>query len=969
MKPTRNGWRRHRRGQTIILAVAVMFILLILGGVFVTVIGQNLTRVNLTRGMSRAEALALAGIQFVKEQMLHSREGADWRPIPAEPLWRRPRPQSPAEAQARALDPDAPWLGSDPFRPFVRYHTRDGRFLVRVTFEPRFRPLYPDSTFPDYFDPNSMYIRIESVGRPGVVDPTDPTTMRDPAAAGNDPGNIVGEWRKLEAWVPIGLMDQLWWITNRSRRREPARLGLPRALYDEDGRRHFAGGEYQSLYVGGIRANTDLEWIGRNVLCLMPARGDAVRVAGEIRNWVGSPEETAIVNSVVLEDGNALPLVRDVQDDANLVTVATVTHPPSSSPAFNPLVMADGQPLYADDEHLAQSDASPVRSIRDLVPPDLDTPESTTQVSRYLALTRDSGPMAQVTVDGDTRYVNLGLYGYGKGLYFDNYQDIQYPRDRKVVWDEWFQRGPSDVRRTGWNGYVYVPSVRDQGAVHPILELEFRSDGIWATRYDRDVRGHNFGRAAGGTRLFYQLLPGGALQPAGQSMRFAYPENGVIYCEGSVRVRGIVGSPTQPRQVVVISGGTIYIEGNLLPGHPVSFVGLLARDNVCVNPTAFFRFRMGDEVELAAERPSPGQDPTGYHYVIRPGDLIDLLTQNADRVTNVTTDPIRGYLLHVRHSAATQDLASRTEVALFLKNLGNRYDFGRHTPPYPSNGSGTSDLSYRFFFFPPGVPPVSWSHSNYQSVSAGTTRFEQKSFFLPIDSAPGEVVGLRWYVEPQPEAQPYWLGRAALIPFGKPLRIEIHATIYAQEGSWAVIPMPWFNENRDDSRLAFATQGTRAEGTFPNNSADYPFYKEPLNIDLVVQGSITENVPAEVTDRYTWTLRQADTVAGIRPASDRLTGYAPTLRYYYNYNYRRYVRYRLADPTQANTTEFPWPAEGVAYAGPVNPTNPGPIQHSPQAPTLAQLRQGALLRNTYLLTLPLLPGLPAGTVIYEGNPL
>ena len=60
------------------------------------------------------------------------------------------------------------------------------------------------------------------------------------------------------------------------------------------------------------------------------------------------------------------------------------------------------------------------------------------------------------------------------------FADIQYFDDRKTVTGEWLQNGESDVRRTGWVGPYYVPSVRENCTVHPIAELEFTHAALFA---------------------------------------------------------------------------------------------------------------------------------------------------------------------------------------------------------------------------------------------------------------------------------------------------------------------------------------------------------------------------------------------------------------------------------------------------------------------------------------------------------
>src|SRR5690242_17428776 len=71
--------RRARRGQTLVIALAVMFILLLIGGVFVTQVARNLAAAARSRDTGGAAAFADAGIKYCDDQLLASPDGADWR--------------------------------------------------------------------------------------------------------------------------------------------------------------------------------------------------------------------------------------------------------------------------------------------------------------------------------------------------------------------------------------------------------------------------------------------------------------------------------------------------------------------------------------------------------------------------------------------------------------------------------------------------------------------------------------------------------------------------------------------------------------------------------------------------------------------------------------------------------------------------------------------------------------------------
>jgi hypothetical protein len=1104
---------RARRGQTLILALSVLFLLIVVASIFVGMVLRNLIRSNRGRQVSRSEALAWAGIRFAAQEFGSSLNGADWRPIPSEDLWRNPDldpadPQFGRKTLARQLDPDNPWL--DPAttqnRPYVRYRSGDGRFLVRVEFVPRFRQERPQYAFDHDFDPNSALIHVEAIGRPGIVDPDDPTTLQ---IRGQNwrPGQIRGEFRKVEAWVPVGLTEQLLWITNRTGERGPATLGVsplkvmnPNAppgapeealvRYDDDPSDGF-NLPYPNLtrftgasYYGGIKSAVDLQIQGDVSLHLFPARAEEITVNGRI-TYVRSGDTPARVRVIMHEDGGDPDFIDHQVDPVSGTYLspwrqAVFPEGESGQVSFDPVIdPATGRAFYKDNYHLENPNAPVQESIRNRVPPVLDQENSATGIPRYVQLTRESGQVAQVQGQSEVRNVNTGWYGHPlaaicdpinpaniranyrlingvpvpdsdlsppDGLYLDNFADIQYPLDRKAVLGEWMQNGQSDVRRTGWVGPVYIPTVRDHGTSHPVAELAFvravvadptapcdRSkdqevDVIRITRSDIDARKMNFGGSAGRTRIFYAPMrdpnnPNNrnalVYAPVGPTALFAYPRSGVIYCEGSVRVRGRIPAG---KQVTLVSGGTVYIEGNLLRGQRpdpnnagqflpdrTSFIGLLAQDYVTVNPTAFTLIRPGEDTTVEADLRIPGEDPTTWHYVIPPNGDVDVMVQNADRA------PTCDYVLHVAHTAQAEDVRSQSEVRLYWINQGfdatnpaTGVDF-KGFPPYPDssvNGAltfrsrlasagkcDTSDFgndpdahSYHFFFFPPNLVNdlLRWNFSNFLSQVGGSINYERKSLLIPnqgsqaerqlhavLDDRAGAEHHLKFWVPPTAAGQPYWLGRVALIPYGAPLKIQVNAVMYAQNGSWFVIPPRWFNEAGEDTRAKFRARGQfRAAGTKPESEGIYPFYHEPLNVDIEIHGAITENMPADPADRNAWTARLWTKVPEVNAGAERQTydletpGFSPRIRYFYEHDLRRLVRYRVVSAGKMPpASPAPIPPEGIAYTAPLL-GNPPPLGSLPLDVIVARARSEY---NGYVVTMPVLPLLPSGPVIYEGS--
>ena len=111
--------------------------------------------------------------------------------------------------------------------------------------------------------------------------------------------------------------------------------------------------------------------------------------------------------------------------------------------------------------------------------------------------------------------------------------------------------------------------------------------------------------------------------------------------------------------------------------------------------------------------------------------------------------------------------------------------------------------------------------------------------------------------------QSYCLMGMSIVPYD----VRVEASVFAEEGSFFVLPGRWWNENPQDNRLffeervkAFKEEGKedplkaaqeeryRIFGTSP----EAPFYHEPLNIRITLLGSITENMPALMSQQAEW---------------------------------------------------------------------------------------------------------------------
>jgi len=133
--------------------------------------------------------------------------------------------------------------------------------------------------------------------------------------------------------------------------------------------------------------------------------------------------------------------------------------------------------------------------------------------------------------------------------------------------------------------------------------------------------------------------------------------------------------------------------------------------------------------------------------------------------------------------------------------------------------------------FDPGLGPPVLSGNDVIQFASRVTPIEQRSDGTPVG----------WEV--RPDELGYLLGPVAIAPprGAKPLPVQIDALVYAQNGSWFIIPGPWFNEDPDELR----------PGEVPTSL--YPGYHEPLNIRLSFYGAITENMPADLGAVAEWT--------------------------------------------------------------------------------------------------------------------
>ncbi|MCJ7751903.1 MAG: hypothetical protein MUQ65_12540, partial [Armatimonadetes bacterium] len=358
----------------------------------------------------------------------------------------------------------------------------------------------------------------------------------------------------------------------------------------------------------------------------------------------------------------------------------------------------------------------------------------------------------------------------------------------------------------------------------------------------------------------------------------------------------------------VVSGGTIYIEGDLMspstaqlaglqPADPAipltvtydqiygSRIALLARDYVCVNTTALNprptelegRFQRPDWSNPTAQKDywyndwygdhsyPPGADVRYWQFTGLPAPggssgpqdteppSIALVYESVRFGNELLRDTAGDVRLILGHSgwyapyATGESLfnndAARVSVSVDLDEAvwWGPYEFVLPPPENSQSSQWYHDIA----------DPVQDNHLEFlpsavQTMSLAGSSPSRITFTPKVTPAWNDAIG-DWDVRPQDLA--YLLGPVAIAPPNRelgtnnvpaPLPVDIDALIYAQNGSWFVIPGRWFNEDPDELGQELT-------------SRLHPGYHEPLNIRLSVYGAITENMPADLGSVADWT--------------------------------------------------------------------------------------------------------------------
>ncbi|GAF85570.1 unnamed protein product, partial [marine sediment metagenome] len=457
------------------------------------------------------------------------------------------------------------------------------------------------------------------------------------------------------------------------------------------------------------------------------------------------------------------------------------------------------------------------RRIKRLSPPQIDKEDAITGQARYSLLTRDSGTWEQYDLNKDGHaagdWYNTGRYGHGRGIYIGNRYDRQLETPTYSLPAEWTTPGGSE----NWVGPQYIPPGVEI-VIYPYpLDLpaymqewnDPQIPDIKLVRYD----GGNWYRPDGET-------------PEGNTIFLDYPENGVIYAEGNIRVRGTLASPNgqwgfkRAGPLTIVSYRTIYIEGNILKergtnpfGRQAPYndtgVALLAREYICINTTRFCRIDPGTSTSSST-----------YVNVIPPFEVVPG-TLNPFQVGFDFGQDFSGYpgdpsvYLLMEHSAAIYSQGFQGSDTVLWQNFWV---------------NGTYQYSSQWYQF--------WDRStqiypNWEQVIFPLEPPPQGAGYL-LRTGAGQENIITWDLS----GAATYLNERVMV---QPLEIRIEAALFAQEKSFFIIPGYWMNNNSRDTLDYYSQNGFRYPGV---KDERYPFYQQPLDAKIVIVGSVAENVPA-----------------------------------------------------------------------------------------------------------------------------
>ncbi|MFM9872083.1 MAG: hypothetical protein ACKVQS_01305 [Fimbriimonadaceae bacterium] len=975
--------RSRRRGQTLIIAILILGVLLILGVAFAGIISRSISNTGTSARRTLSGDIAQSGIKYSHSQMLTSALGADWKPQ-VTPLV--------VDVAGFTKDPDALYLreatgyqveidpvgrpgffvqdqgGPDYLGAYTRIGFDKGRALVRVRYEPSAYDKFSSATgaLRDAGKARG-HIVIESVGRAGAlddqgrVDPSkllstsvqaglfaDGNALRNGLGAIKAADSTVQASRRMIAFASVGMLESALFISDIYKTGRAAEIGFPTAggagiFTDQTG----VGATYEGAEVsvprvigsnvsglanlpvdqgrwdllqggGSIYSNTGLEVHGQNRLFINEALGEKIIVNGSIKPANDSASMTFNVFDL---DANAQFWREWSVGNGNPVNspqTFAAAQLNSNNPQFSTLfgLLQDGRE--------GEDAAGYNRQTKIKAAPSITATNPQSGLNRYLELTQRTGQMnANGTLAGE--------FGHGEGVYVDSNErgnrrgsDASKGFDpQKSLPNDWLN--PNNSASQGWQGPYYIPN-----APHVKLladGFEIRRDTRSVSPFWQDGAGVSTGntycrywvRTVGGVNYIVDSVANPGFDPlTGNFVTTGRIFNGVLMFAGDVRVRGVI--PTD-QQLTMVSMGTIYVEGSITKGifdpwsnalltrPSSSMLALLAKDYVTVNTTMFFGPKAGESPKPKSTNPLPNT-PNPIEI-----DGSSSIVMNTELLLNpIGNNPSTWLPFASTYTAAdgTGSMASDVIISASADDNGPAFLGMDITAGAFNNASATGAFLFDTVLlgvltngaaatYPAPVPTNIPEYGLTDPTVNAYPKFE--SWAMSIFDPAG---GFAAYAPAQRKLQAnvvnasgvYNLAmqdttdfRLALNPIGSqpsknvlvartaitPADVRIEAVMYAQNGSFFVIPGQWFNTNPDDLRASFEQSYTPALNTDDLNTAlinyggganllqaqqrryerfgtspEVPFYGEPLAVRISISGSISENMPAPMSMQAEW---------------------------------------------------------------------------------------------------------------------
>ncbi len=1011
LRPRARGWAKSR-GQVLLVAVLILFGIATLSALFVGILGTHMARVMRTSDVSDLRAIAEGGLAQANHALLYSVNGADWRPDT------RPVQVGRGQCQLRVS------YGPTPGDLQSRY------LLVSAT-----------ATFPD--DPFSSYT-ILGVKPLMLTDYarciTDLHELRQAATLGvsgvEGDGLPRDDYKFLVRGPIFSNTDLVWYgpsIVNLYTSASAVPLTGGKTLADfgvlRDDRIEVAGSMHTPR--DGNGGFLDLaNPVSLNVNDITYAGN--VFTSGGLPGFPDMTSNSPVANSWrVLADttqfgGYSVPRIRPprmdaVEPDLNTNRYYTLTRDSgpwvldtiNNSPTYNTLVdpgqwgwgWAYGGGIYLDNTSDIQYPISGGHDLDNLRQNWVQGAAGSGKDGRTAGNTADwwdqSGryyapPGAEIILHGEAACPYIEIIR----------DDLQTYTDTNKVSTKYYWKRPV----TDSNGHTVGEAPIDPGQTYPYAPP-------LPTMCHPSANGHP------------------TIGITGNRAVFPFPPNGVLYAEGNVRVRGVMpptrnatanmpylphpnpsnlndfssaGTSSWARKydLQIVSGGTIYIEGDILSpvsaklypsnleNDPVgkmnwdqlcgSRVALIAHDSVCLNTTALNPrpanltvkdaggnlFNDGQTLypdvsknvvpsDMLFHGPTdattnldtsaaPGPLPDGGYpttpanidfvydnvrlatawYLAgvspNPALLNDLRSMNLNLLMghsawytsgNAAPPPITGVITPDGTTVPFQAAEAKVRVSVVLASAlmsSQEWPWPGSNPYYEfQTATPTNQDTYHHWYLenqwyndPTKSPFEQDSSNNYKNDFLGWSALPaadtNKNLYLsgqdrititpsvyPVweHGNPTDTSTWSWIVHPSELG--YVLGPMAVTPprGSLPMPVRIDALVYAETGSWFVLPGPWFNENPadlDPNKVGAANVLADIQKN-PQNYPAAPIYHEPLNMQIWVCGAITENMPALPGDVANWTSKWAGQLtAPTQPLTQSWQGlvyeYDPMLR-------------------------------------------------------------------------------------------